>query len=408
MNIADDLFDNGKPIMKKQRPADTIIMMPTRDAMHDQLTNKVRLNRYDMKFMVNIAEKYTGPGKPLSPGQNTLYEKIVHKYRKQLKKLKVDYRDILALPWQHGIVPLEVLNQKTYFRIADDEMQLYFNFHKQRIEEVRAIVHDDIGNHLNRGRSKNNFGNGQKYNFNWFNPSKSWRGPFNVYLFKQLYEFAKQARVRIDSSVRELCSTLDAYGTKEDWTPSIRLINDRMYVNHITETMLPFLDKIDPDDTSFANIERLAELGLAPPDTVSDIAEYVATTSMNVEHILKNDADVKILRDYIIASDRKVIFHIPELDSPYKSRVLHSTIEALGDCNTWTKNCRHFSDPMSGSLPIFRQSASDDAPDTISEAGYNTLVTTTPVTGLIRAQSELGKFALKADKVIHISLKETK
>ena len=388
---------------------DAMTLGTTRNEAHLQLMNKVRLNRYDMKFMANISEKYLLRHEPLSPGQNTLYEKIVHKYRKQLKKLKVNYKDLLALPWADGIVATEVLTQKTYFRIADSddgpEMQLYFNFNKKRIEEVRALAHDDNGNHLNRG-STSNFGNGQKYNFNWNNAKKTWYGPFNVYLYKQLYDFAKEARLCIDKSVLALNTTMDAHGTKEDWTPGLRLINGTLYINCIAETMLPFLKDIDLTDTSIANIERLSKLGLTAPDDYDAISEYVNSVSHNTKHVLTTAEDVLVLKDYINVSGRKVLFHIPELDAPNSKLPL--PLRELRECASWGKDSGFYTDPLRG-IPSYRIDGRQiaDAIDDIVKEGYTTLVTTKPIAGQLNSQAAIGRFALKADKVIYISLKET-
>ena len=391
--------------MNKLKPkVETITLLANRDQMHVGLMTKVRLNRYDMKFMANISEKYLVASKPLSPGQNTLYEKIVHKYRKQLKRMKVDYRDILALEWANGIVSAEVLNQKTYFRIAAQDdgitMQLYFNFNKAQIEEVRALVHDDEGNHLNRG-TQSNFGNGQKYNFTWDNATKSWYGPFNVYLFKKLYEFAKKSRLRIDRSVLDLITELESYGSQEDWTPSLHLVHDRLYVNQITESMLPYLDKINQTNTALSNIELYTKLGISSPDWVGNISEYVNSAS-TVPHIMETENDVDVLRDYINQSGRKVLFYMPELSN---SARIADALLGLQQCTEWGTDSMHYTDTrhLLGDDP-----GSIKSIDLLLEEGYDTLVTTTPITNQIRSQSSIGQFALKADKVIYLSLKGNK
>lgn len=394
---------------KKPTVAPLLILTATRDGIHYQLMNMVRFNRYDMKFMANIMEKYIAPKKPLSPGQNALYEKIVHKYRKQLRKLNVNYKDIIALGWDQGIVPTELLNQKTYFRIVEDEIQLYFNFNKTHISNVRAIVHDDKCNHLNCGL-QSNFGNGQKYNFTWHNPTKSWSGPFNVYLFKQLYKFAKGIRVQIESTAENLISELDAKGTLAEWTPSVKIIFGRMYVSHIAETMLPILETIDPTDLSILNIERMCKLGLKAPARCELIAEYVESVSLTAEHVIQTADDVSTLRNYLEQTKRKVVFYMPEIGA--NSDKLKA-IQNLKGCETWGDgNHSAISEPpvplpwtLSSSTPMSMNSP--DKLDKILEEGYNTLVTTAPLTSLIRSQSQVGKFAIAADKVIYLKLKET-
>ena len=235
MNLSDIFNEQSRPKTMNKQPAEKLTLSNNRDSMHVHILSKVRLNRYDTKFMSNIFEKYISQGKPLSAGQNELYEKIVHKYRKQLKKLRVNYKDILALPWENGIADPNALNQKTYFQITDDdEMRLYFNFNKTHIDEVRSLVHDDAGNHLNRGADQN-FGNGQRYSFEWNKAEKIWHGPFNLHLLKTLYEWCLAHKIQIDDSVKDLVAKLDSHGSKEEWTPGVRIVHGRMYINIITD-----------------------------------------------------------------------------------------------------------------------------------------------------------------------------
>jgi len=400
--------------MNKPKPADVLLLPANRDLLHHHLISKVRLNRYDTKFMLNIAEKYISKGLPLSPGQNDLYEKIVHKYRKQLRKLKVNYRDVLDLEWQHGLVSPEILNQQTYFRIAgndadEPEMQLYFNFNKSQIEEVRALVHDDDGNHLNRGTTSEfgNFGNGQKYDFNWNNATKSWHGPMNLYLFKQLCGFVERSKIQVEDSVKNIVEKLEAYGTAEQWTPSIRIVNDRIYVSHLVESMLPYLDKLDATDTSVINIERFANLGLKIPDDYTYIGNYISGTTAT-KHEIKNDDDIKTLRIYLAKSNRKAIFHMPELSKLYSGRKRSEILDKLKKASDWPDTNISFLDAGKHTGDLLSTTLTSEELDNLVLAGYNTLVTTTPLTSLIRSQTEIGKFALEADKVIYISIKEPK
>jgi len=395
-----DILQIGTTMTTKSvtKPVKESISLPeNRDMLHHDLMTKVRLNRYDLKFMSNISVQYLTKDKPLSPGQNDLYEKIVHKYRKQLRKLSVNYRDVLALNWKNGIIALETLNQKTYLRLADNEgtpeIQLYFNFNKNQIEEVRAIVHDDAGVHLNGG-VRESFGNGQKYNFNWNNTDKTWSGPFNLYLFKGVYDFANRIDVKLDDSVTELVSGIEAVGTEEEWTPGVRIVNGRLYVSHITETMLPILNDIDPCDLSIVNIERLTKLGLIAPPELADIAQYVNSVSPATKHNVMDAPDVNDIKNYIKESGRKVVLYthswIPT--SPAKPLVAFEKLSEVEDWDLDVKRLDHTD---------FRDEAMVDK---LLAEGYNTLISTTPITNLFHSQESIGKFALAADKVIYLSI----
>jgi len=378
--------------MPKLKPApEKIALRANRDMMHNELMAKVRLNRYDLRFMSNIDQKYLSKGKPLSPGQNELYEKIVHKYRKQLRKLGVNYRDVIELPWENGIIEIDTLAQQTYFRLAKVDgatvIQLYFNFNKQQIETVREIIHDDSGNHLNRGTTVS-FGNGQKYDFTWNKDEKIWQGPFNVYLFKRLHEFSESIGVRIDSSVTELIDKMETRGLEGAWTPHVHVTDGRIYISHLAETMLPFIKDIDFTDTSVRNIERLTKLGLTGPSMHGGIEKYINSVSPNTKHNIMDVDDINILKKYVKESGRKVLFYSPIGWKPSEN--------ALGsEFLDWDDN-------------VIRVNAGDvdtaEAIDKFKAAGYNTLISTTAISNLFHNQDQIGKFAFQADKVLYISI----
>lgn len=364
------------------------ILPDTRDALHSFLIDKVRLNRYDNKFMANIWTKYISVKKPLSINQNELYEKIVHKYRKQLKKLGINWREIKEMPWQHGIVDLDQLTQKTYFKLQENasgvtEMRLYFTFNKKHIDEVRALVHDDEGTHFNCGIAETKFGSGGKYNFEWDNQNKVWYGPFSLYLFKELYKFAVSKGVQIDSAVQDLVSELNAHGSKQDWTPSVRIVHGRMYVSHVTEEMLPALESIDPTDLSVRNIERMTKLGLDAPAEVVRIAEYVDSNTPRTEHLIQSEFDVIQLREYIEKSGRKAIYYEPNTYGQTKKLLSPDVVSGWNNAMI---------------TPISRGT------NELIRDGYDTLITTVPHTRLFHTQDEVGKFALEADKIIYINV----
>ena len=371
-----------------------LILGPDRDSMHMDIVRQVRLNRYDLRFMHNIYQKYITVGKPLSPGQNDLYEKIIHKYRKQLKKLGVRYKDIVSLTWRRGILPIEILDKQTYFKILSTEqnkteMQLYFNFNKDQIEEVRTIVHDDKCAHLKLGMNEHAFGNGQKYNFIWDKDEKTWTGEFNLYLFKGLYEFVKKHNICIDESVQTVVDALDKSGTEREWTPHVHISNGRIYINMITETMLPELENIDMTDLSIWNIEKLSVLGLSAPDEFAHISEFINSISPDTRHEICDEDDASVLKRYIKESGRKAIFY----SNTWERRGPQSTI--TDSVVEWDASVRR--------VDINDSVTSDDV-DKFLKEGYNTLITTIPVSGLFRQQSAIGKFALEANKIIYITI----
>jgi hypothetical protein len=406
MSQLDALTNIGKPMPTLKSDTPTLVLKNTRDAMHVNLMNAIRLNRYDSKFMKNIWEMYLVKNKPLSTGQNVLYEKILHKYRKQIKKMGINYRDILALSWKESVVSDKILNLKAFFRLTNgadgDTMELYFTFNKAKIEEIRKLVHDDDATYFNIGID-HNFGNGQKYDFTWDNKTKIWSGPFNEYLFKRLYEFALKYRIPIASEVTQFVRSMAEFGTASDWTPSVHVSNDRIYVSHITESMLPYLEKLDPADLSVRNMEEFLKMGLAADSKYDDIAVYMNALPDSNALTISSLEEVAVLKNYIKQSGRKVIFFIPELGG-HRPHQPTSAIDAICACESWDTNPVLIRD----TLPLDVPERANEQIARLAADGYDTLISSISLSGLAYSHTDthgaIAKFALRGAKVICIEV----
>jgi len=365
-----------------------------RDLMIRPLINNVRFNRYDQKYMESLST-YGVNNKALSEKQNALFEKMIHKYRKQIKKLGVSYNDILALEWKLPLITKEELNQKTYFKLIEDgSMEMYFNFNKKMIEEVRTLIHDDAGRYL---KKNNDFNNAPKYDFNWNNSAKIWHGDFNVHLFRDLYYYSRKHDIQVDKTITDVFDYFEkTCGHKEYYEPRIRVSHKRMYICGIAETMLPFLEDIDMTDYSVQNVEKIVKLGVLGPNEHAIIDEYVSAKP-KAQHDIKDELDVSVLIAYIKASKRKfVLYARPD------------TVFNDPNSNETTKKLTKEYSKLTALPNVALYNPGNEDPteyiDRLVEKGYNTLLTTQALDNLLRNQKVVGKFGLQADKVVHISL----
>ena len=287
------------------------------------------------------------------------------------------------------------MNQQTLLKIENNLITLSFNFNKKMIDEVREIIHDDKAEYLKRGSSDSmGFGNGVKYDFTWNNDTRIWSGPFDTYLFRALFYFCAKHGIKIDNTVELFNQKInETYSSKAEWEYSVHVSNGRMYVNNITEAMLPFLKNIDMTDQSITNVEKLTQLGLTS-DIHGELSQYVNSSSSADKHDLHTPADVDVLKKYIKESGRKCILYMPHNSFGTQLRDDENKAEQAVGLHEWDSDVVRYNDDENGATPI----------DKLQELGYNTLITTMPLDNLIRSQKQIGTFALKADKVIYISI----
>jgi len=369
-----------------------------RDDSIPLLLDHVRLNRYDNKFIFNINKEYISYDRPLTENQSEVFDIIVKKYRKQLKTLGINYDDILALKWKHGFFTVHELRNQSYFNCKDGEMQLYFNFSKDAIEEVRALVYDDKCLFLNKDASNgtgSHFGDNEKYNFNWDKVAKMWRGEFEVHLFRTLYDFAKKHSIKLDKSVVDIMhGTNNRVGSKYLWETQLHLVNDRLYVNNIAETMLDTLARFNLEDTSDTNIENICTtLAIKPLGTYtrdrSRLMSLVPTTSNMFD--TKSEHSQDELYQYLKAMGKRTIFYLPTSKSNLWSAIANTDNDFINEVKMKDWDIDR----------VIHQYSNNTEQVQTDFKRYNTVVTTLDIEALIQSFPELGKFALN-NKFIRI------
>jgi len=274
------------------------MILNSREDAHIYLISNIKFSRYDQKFINNIYTNYIKKSRPLSVNQNVLWETIVKKYKTQIYKNNMSAYDIIKLPWQQPVATQNDI--ESYLKVQDNIMYLSFPFNKQLITEVRALVFDDKQGYINAGSLVES-----KYDFTWDKEAGFWSGPFNVYLFKQLYNVAKKQGINIDSTVYDLVNGITS--TKEEWTPSLKIVHGSLYINCIADSMMNLLKSFDLSDTSVANMELLCKtFGLHPPIDSELGGTYDVILAINTI------SDIKTVCEYIKATNRKVaILHKP-------------------------------------------------------------------------------------------------
>jgi len=365
----------------------------TRDESCETLLYHINLNRYDHKFMANIHQKYIKRGRGLTLKQIEVVDKIIFKYRKQLrKKLQIDYKDMLAQKWTYPIVTLSDLFKDSYLKVEDGIMKLHFHFDRDVINKVRSVVHDDNCTFLNKIQGVKNFGTGKKYNFIWSNEKEEWFGEFNPYLFKELLTVARVDKIRIDHTALKLEEELNSTGSADEWASQIKIINDRIYINCIAETMI--FDDIDLTDLSEDNIEFIVqELGVLPPHELYDVNTIKLMESTVESSLVYNTNSLKAqdaLREYLAAGNHKTLFYLPVYVQISALNEPESTFITEKEMENWP------------GVDVIMHGRFDSN-GSINVSSYDTFVTVTPVDNIISDEPFLGEAILSARKYIRIT-----
>jgi len=268
------------------------------------MADTLSLNRYDQRFLNNIIDKYIQQNRGLTKKQDEVVNVILQKYRKQVKtKMNLYYQSLIDLPWLIPLVTAEKKKKHTYLKVENDFMLLAFPFNKEQIKEVRAMIHDDGHNHLNKFCTGGI--NTSKYSFFWNKTAMQWQGKFDPYLFKELkfdhylfkelLQFENDKNVKILPSASEIEQAVNQY-TKQQWMTQFIELHDRLYINCIDESMMPYLENMDTSDLSLNNIETYSVmLGIEPPDKYNKyLKELIMANSLSMDSYKIPDTITKL------------------------------------------------------------------------------------------------------------------
>lgn len=266
----------------------------TRNAAHRWLVLHVRYSRYDTNFIDNVS-RLSGEHKALTKRQDELWERLVFKYRKQIKTNGWDADEIVKLNWELEPVDFDA-NYSPLLWIEDNEICCRFPYNQRVVKEIRNVLEDHSSQWLYDYDKR----------FQWSKERRCWHGKFNPALCKSLVDFANGNEFAIDTSVQKLIDSVP--GTDREWMPVADYINGNVYTSNLVPRLA---DAIKTTELSPTLVRDLVALDVMPSDRLvkecahrwgDDIAyllcfREVTATPSEVEHVLK----------YLELTDNKVV-----------------------------------------------------------------------------------------------------
>lgn len=100
-------------------------------------SNQLRLNKYDNKFFLNLV-MLISKNKFITTNQILLFDKLIFKYKKQLKKLGYSYESLINLSWDAEVIDSDIDHTQAHLEIVDKSFWLRLPFNRKFIEEWRS------------------------------------------------------------------------------------------------------------------------------------------------------------------------------------------------------------------------------------------------------------------------------
>lgn len=232
------------------------------------ITSKLKFNKYDYRFLNNLS-MLTSKNRYVTTNQNTLFEKVVNKYKKQLKYAGINNVDVLNLPWTVPIIASTKEHTEAFVEIENNKLKLRLPFSKKFIDEFH-----DTDNQAYR------YNNDSK--LKWISSDKLYIGEYNAYNLRLIKELVPKYFVLNTCDIlSSVYNELKSYEAKYQ-NPTYVKIQNNYYVVACNNSL--YLATIDiPFNNSPNTLLSLSTYGIHIDDSVTGNDEFLSFAGSFVE-----------------------------------------------------------------------------------------------------------------------------
>ena len=241
------------------------------------VVNNIRYNKYDFKFLNNLSLLIVR-NEYITTNQNELFEKLILKYKKQLKQQGLHSEKLLELKWQTKVVNSGVEFTEAYVKVVGDKLELRLPFNKNLINEIHEYVQE-----IFLGTN----------DLIWVKPKKCYVGTLNTFNLKLIYDIVpKYYKTNYCTELQPVISQLGMINAKI-FDPTYVKINGNFYILACNQNLLNSIQHIIFDDNP-NTLYKLSMYGIKIDDTVMDNDRF-----LNFAGKIEHEFDLDELEDLV-------------------------------------------------------------------------------------------------------------
>ena len=234
------------------------------------IAGHVHLSKKDYGFFNNVVLQIQG-NKQITSNQNTLFDKLLSKYKRQLTRLNNNVDDLIKLEWKLGIIESkkEFLDAKIF--IVGNDLVIKSPFNSHFVQNFRRLEINP---------------------FVWDSVTKSYKCKVSTYSLKIAYTYLTKyyKDVVMCDTTTEMLKEIELYQSAKIWQPTLVKINNYFYIVASNNSLMESISEIDLNDD---------------PKTLFALSAYGITIDSSV---VGNDP----VKNF--ASNRKLTFDLDNLD----------------------------------------------------------------------------------------------
>ncbi len=210
------------------------------------IKGNVSLSRYDERFIDNLMGL-----KEVTTNQASLFDRIVHKYRRQLAKHNILIETIDNLPWNVKLIDStpEFTNGHVY--IENDTIKFRCPFNRNFINKFRGV---DLNNYV------------------WNKTEKYYETKYSVHQLKMLFSVALPFFPNLSTcdTVNELLEPLNKFSNVKHWTPTLVRVNGNLLISASNEYLNDAISHLELN-TNPDTLALLSTYGIHVDQSVSEV-----------------------------------------------------------------------------------------------------------------------------------------
>lgn len=273
------------------------------------ISGHLHLSKKDFGFFSNITH-LSSENKSITTNQNKLFDKLLYKYQRQLKKLGHDVEDLKTLDWKCPVIETrqEFLDAKLF--LNNNTISIRCPFNTQFIQNFR--------------KADNN-------NFIWNKVEKIYEAEFNTYNLKLAFTYLNKFfdNVLYCEDIQRFLSYIDTFSKMRYWNPTLVKVQNNFYITAINENLYDAIRNIKLSDEP-KTLYLLSQFGIKIDENITKDDDLLILSSnyhvwYDLDNLDKFAESLSLLEVDHVFTSRDIIYN-KEISKEIKQTLLNYNI----------------------------------------------------------------------------------
>jgi len=261
--------------------------------LYYMLQGHAHLSKKDFGFFNNM-QYIVKTNNRVTSNQNKLFDKLILKYQRQLKKLGHNIQDLIELKWDASIIDSsqEYLDATIY--LEENKINIRSPFNTRFVTKFRQVPDNS---------------------FVWDKEKRVYTSPYSTHALKIAVTSVKEHfdTVKFSTDLQQLLEDIAPY-EQSNWEPTLKRVNGFYYISSINQYLYDVIKDIELNDDP-KTLYKLSQYGIRISELICDdplkvfaSSYFVTSDLLDIETVVKW---LTLLEVQHVFTAREVIYNKP-------------------------------------------------------------------------------------------------